>query len=565
MRAVRLVRLREDSVLFREGDPTDALYFVADGALLPSIDSPAQRTLAVLRPGDVFGELALVSDGPRTATVRALGDTTLLELDQDAARALLREEPGLAALFLRFLRDRLAEQLVATSPLFVSIDTERRARSRRASVSARSATGPGCWPQGAPVSQLVLCVCGRFEAETREGAEADDAGLARSRRGPRRARAGLSRARPRCRHGPERRSRPDARCESACTPRDAAARHGAGRTSDADAEAPRQRRFLAPAPGSGLARSVAHLSAPGPDRRHTRDEAVRAAPLLRFVRMRLANHQGRAVLLGASGCIDLERTSDGRFGADPMQAIARWDVLREWAATHEGLATGPLPDEAELGPPVPRPSKVFGIGLNYRDHAEEAGLELPKSPLVFTKFPSCLAGPRAPIVLSSDRVDWEVELVAVIGRGGRGIQSSRALQHVAGYCAGQDISDRRLQFSDRPPQFSMGKSYDGYGPIGPALVSLDAIPRPDDVALRCQVSGEAVQDGRSSNMVFSVAELVSFLSSICTLECGDLIFTGTPAGVGSTRKPPRYLKPGDEIVSVVEDVGTLRNRCIAAS
>jgi CRP-like cAMP-binding protein len=173
VRAVRRIRLREDSVLFRQGDPADALYFVADGALLPSIDAPAPRTLAALRPGDVFGELALVSDGPRTATVRALRDTTLLELDQDAVRALLREEPGLAALFLRFLRDRLAEQLLATSPLFGSIDTERL-RALAASFRLREVEdGAGLLAADAPVAQLLLCVCGRFEAEAGKGGQPD--------------------------------------------------------------------------------------------------------------------------------------------------------------------------------------------------------------------------------------------------------------------------------------------------------------------------------------------------------------------------------------------------------
>lgn len=278
--------------------------------------------------------------------------------------------------------------------------------------------------------------------------------------------------------------------------------------------------------------------------------------------MRLANHRGRAVLLGKDGSIDVERASQGRFGPDPMDAVSRFDALREWAAANPGAATGPLPPEGELGPPVPRPAKVFGVGLNYLSHAREAGLEVPKTPLVFTKFPSCLAGPCADVPLSSDRVDWEVELVVVIGRGGRRIPAEQALQHVAGYCVGQDVSDRRVQFSDKPPQFSLGKSYDGYGPIGPAVVSLDHFPDPDDLHLTCHLGGERVQDGRTSDMVFPVGHLVTFLSGICTLEAGDLIFTGTPAGVGSARKPPRYLSPGEILESRIEGVGSLRNRCV---
>jgi len=248
-----------------------------------------------------------------------------------------------------------------------------------------------------------------------------------------------------------------------------------------------------------------------------------------------------------------------------MAALSRWSEFADWAAGRRpGEAQGALVD-ADLGPPVPRPRSVFAIGLNYRDHAREAGLELPKQPMVFTKFPGCLAGPRGDIVCHSERVDWEVELVVVIGRGGRGIAARDALAHVAGYTVGQDVSDRRLQFADAPAQFSLGKSIDGYGPIGPALVSLDAFADPNDLALTCDVSGERMQDGRTSDMVFGVPALVAYLSRWCTLAPGDLIFTGTPAGVGSTRNPRRYLAPGDEVVSTIENIGTLRNRCVAAT
>jgi 2-keto-4-pentenoate hydratase/2-oxohepta-3-ene-1,7-dioic acid hydratase in catechol pathway len=279
------------------------------------------------------------------------------------------------------------------------------------------------------------------------------------------------------------------------------------------------------------------------------------------VSIALANAGGRACLLAEGRLVDIERRSEGRFTSDPMAALADWDPFCEWAAGIAPDDSDPRADESALGACVPRPQKVFGIGLNYRDHAAEAGLELPKQPMVFTKFPSCLAGPRAKIALTSDRVDWEVELVVAIGRGGRGIAERDASRHVAGYCVGQDISDRRMQFSDRPPQFSMGKSADGYGPIGPALVALADVTSPDDLALSCDVSGERVQDGRTRDMVFGVAELVAFLSRTCTLAPGDLIFTGTPAGVGSVRKPPRYLASGDEIESRIEGLGALLNRC----
>lgn len=278
--------------------------------------------------------------------------------------------------------------------------------------------------------------------------------------------------------------------------------------------------------------------------------------------VRLANADGRAVLVIGDRIADVEQASGGRFGADPMAALAQWDGFAEWAAgVGAGAATGAL-DETRLGPPVPRPTKVFAIGLNYKSHAEEGGLPLPAKPMVFTKFPSCLVGPRADVKLSSDFVDWEVELVVVIGRRCKAVSEAQALDVVAGYTVGQDISDRKLQFSDQPPQFSMGKSVDTFGPLGPAVVSLDAVGDPNDLELTCDVAGERMQSARSSDMVFGVQPLVAYLSLLCTLEPGDIIFTGTPAGVGSVRQPRRYLKAGEEIVSTIENLGTLRNRCV---
>jgi len=248
-----------------------------------------------------------------------------------------------------------------------------------------------------------------------------------------------------------------------------------------------------------------------------------------------------------------------------MALLDAWNDLREWAAGLDPDAADGEFDPVELGPCIPRPQKVFGIGLNYKDHAAEAGLDIPKQPMVFTKFPTCLVGPRADVVLTGDRVDYEVELVVAIGRGGRGIAAKDALDHVAGYCVGQDISDRKAQFADKPPQFSMGKSADSFGPIGPALVTLDEVADPGDLALTCDVGGERLQDGRTSDMIFAVEELVAFLSRTMPLAPGDLIFTGTPAGVGSLRDPRRYLGAGDVLESEIEGLGRLVNACVAAS
>ena len=222
-------------------------------------------------------------------------------------------------------------------------------------------------------------------------------------------------------------------------------------------------------------------------------------------------------------------------------------------------------EPARLGPPVPRPRKVFGIGVNYRAHAAEAGMELPKQPMVFTKFPSCLTGPQADIVLSGTTVDWEVELVVVVGRQACHVPAARAFDYVAGYCVGQDVSDRRLQFADKPPQFSLGRSLDTFGPIGPAVVQLADVRDANDLAIRCTIDDAVMQDGRTSDMIFSVPELIAFLSARLPLDPGDLIFTGTPAGVGSTQNPRRYLKAGEVVTSTIEGLGTLHNRCIEIS
>lgn len=278
--------------------------------------------------------------------------------------------------------------------------------------------------------------------------------------------------------------------------------------------------------------------------------------------VRLANVKGRASLIVGDTIVDVEQASDGKYSADPMAVLAQWSTFANWAAGKAaGAASGSL-NVADLGPIVPRPAKVFAIGLNYKSHAEEGGLPLPKQPMVFTKFPNCLVGPRANVTLSSEYVDWEVELVVILGRRARKVAEARVFEYVAGYCVGQDISDRKLQFSDQPPQFCMGKSIDTFGPIGPHLLSIDAFPDPNDLQLTCEVSGERMQNARTSDMVFSVPQLVSYLSRFCTLEAGDIIFTGTPAGVGSVRTPRRYLKAGDEIVSTIEHIGALVNRCV---
>jgi 2-keto-4-pentenoate hydratase/2-oxohepta-3-ene-1,7-dioic acid hydratase in catechol pathway len=270
---------------------------------------------------------------------------------------------------------------------------------------------------------------------------------------------------------------------------------------------------------------------------------------------RLANVSGRAALVHGSDFFDLE--SLGGPTSDPMEALARADVLAELSTTlPTRVPTGSI-DDVVLGPPVPRPQKVFGVGLNYRAHAAEGGVEPPASPLVFTKFPSCLTGPRSPVEIRSHGCDYEGELVVVIGRGGRDIPVADAWEHVAGVTVGQDISDRPAQFAASPPHFDLGKSYDTFGPTGPVVVSTDELPDRDSLRLVTEVNGEVRQDGDTSDLIFDVPTLVSFLSSVTTLVTGDLIFTGTPEGVGMAKG--MWLSDGDVITTTIEGIGTMVN------
>jgi 2,4-diketo-3-deoxy-L-fuconate hydrolase len=277
---------------------------------------------------------------------------------------------------------------------------------------------------------------------------------------------------------------------------------------------------------------------------------------------RLLNVDGRAALERDGHFHDLATVTGDPTLADPMVAIARH---RELSAIHAALGQrvpeGPV-DPGHLGPCVPRPEKVYAIGLNYRSHAGESGMAVPSAPLTFTKFPSCLVGPHADVELSGAAVDWEVEIVVVIGTGGRRIAQSDAWSHVAGVTLGQDVSDRVVQFTGQPAQFSLGKSYDTYGPIGPAVVSVDSFADPDDIELWCDVAGERMQHGRTRDLIFPVGELIAYLSDICTLRPGDIIFTGTPDGVGVAKG--RFLKPGEVIESGAAGIGTLVNRCVEA-
>lgn len=278
--------------------------------------------------------------------------------------------------------------------------------------------------------------------------------------------------------------------------------------------------------------------------------------------MRVANLNGRSVLLADGGAIDIERASSGRFGPDPSSLYERWDEFTAWAEDARLPAPEPY-SSADLRAPVPAPRQVFAIGLNYHEHAKESGLATPDQPVVFTKFPTCVTGPYGDIALpDGGHTDWEVELVAVVGRTARNVPEPDAWHHVAGLTAGQDLSERRLQLAGPAPQFSLGKSLPGFGPIGPCVATIDEFTDPDDVALGCRIGDEWVQRARTADMIFSVPRLVAALSAVLPLLPGDLVFTGTPAGVGMGRTPQRWLAPGDELVTHIETIGEMRHRLV---
>lgn len=217
----------------------------------------------------------------------------------------------------------------------------------------------------------------------------------------------------------------------------------------------------------------------------------------------------------------------------------------------------PLPALQELQAPITAPRQIFAVGFNYREHLTELATQAPKSPNVFTKFPSSLAGPAPTVQIPSPQTDWETELVIVIGQGGREIPTATAMNHVAGYMVGQDLSDRKLQFANDKPQFSLAKSYANFAPTGPWLTTADEITDLGALTLTTTVNGVEKQRTQLENLIFGVADLVSYLSGIVALYPGDLIFTGTPGGVGAGRSPQEFLQAGDQLISKIETLGAL--------
>ena len=284
--------------------------------------------------------------------------------------------------------------------------------------------------------------------------------------------------------------------------------------------------------------------------------------------MRIANVADRAYLVvragdGTDRLLDIANVSEDRFGPSLVALYDSWEDFRRWADQADlDPESGAPVDRSTLSAPSPRPRQVFAIGLNYDAHAAESGFEPPIDlPPVFTKYVSAFTGPDTDVRLpSGGNVDWEVELVVVIGTETRHVHEDLAWDHVAGVTVGQDLSERITQLRGPAPQFGLGKSYPGFAPQGPFLVTPDELPDRDNLEIGCRIDDEVVQCGRTDEMIFNVPALVSKISENVTLYPGDIIFTGTPAGVGLGRKPQRFLKAGETLHTWIEGVGEMTQR-----
>ena len=274
---------------------------------------------------------------------------------------------------------------------------------------------------------------------------------------------------------------------------------------------------------------------------------------------KLGSNSGKAIFIKDDKYYDISLISNGDISSDSIEALSDTEKLSQlYSKLTDYEPSGNLSD-INLGPPL-IPTNVFAVGLNYKKHAEESNLELPPFPMIFTKHSTCISGPKSDICMKSDMVDYEAELVFVIGKGGKDISKEDAWDHVAGLCAGQDISDRPVQFHATPPQFNLGKSFDTFGPIGPYIVSTDLFNDKESLKLQCWVNDELRQETLTNDLIFDIPYLISYISEFITLNTGDVIFTGTPEGVGATQG--KFLKDGDILKTTIEGIGTLENKCV---
>ena len=274
---------------------------------------------------------------------------------------------------------------------------------------------------------------------------------------------------------------------------------------------------------------------------------------------KLGSNSGRAIFIKDDKYYDVNTISNGDISSNSLKALSDTDKLSQLYINLKDYEPSGDLSNINLDPPI-IPTNVFAVGLNYKKHAEESNLEIPPFPMIFTKHSTCISGPKSDICMKSDMVDYEAELVFVIGKGGKDISKEDAWQHVAGLCVGQDISDRPVQFHATPPQFNLGKSFDTFGPIGPYLVSTDLFDNKESLKLQCWVNDELRQETLTNDLIFDIPYLISYISEFITLNTGDVIFTGTPEGVGATQG--KFLKDGDILKTTIEGIGTLENKCV---
>lgn len=275
---------------------------------------------------------------------------------------------------------------------------------------------------------------------------------------------------------------------------------------------------------------------------------------------KLANVNGKSSLIFGESYYDINTISQGKISSDPSEVLDSLNDLHKLSSKIDNYEATGLIESSLLGAPITNSRNCFAVGLNYKAHAEESGMEIPPFPMVFTKHTSCIVGPFNEIQMRSDIVDYEAELVVVIGKKGKNITKDNAWEHVAGLTVGQDISDRAVQFHATPPQFNLGKSFDTFGPIGPFLVSPDLVTNKDSVQIECYVNDELRQESSTDDLIFTVPDIISYISEFLTLTPGDLIFTGTPSGVGATQG--KLLKHGDIVTTSIKEIGTIKNKCV---
>jgi len=268
--------------------------------------------------------------------------------------------------------------------------------------------------------------------------------------------------------------------------------------------------------------------------------------------------------------VDLEAASNGQLKHPDVRSFlsssSNFTTTRNLIEQASAAHRIPL-DEVRLRAPILQPEKIICVGLNYKDHAKESNLPLPTEPVLFSKYATCIVGPDDAIIKPNvtNEFDYEVELVIVVGKEGKNISRENAISHVAGYTVGHDVSARDWQLKKPGGQWMAGKTFDTFAPIGPCVLICDSDStfNPHKLKIRCILNGQVVQESNTDQLIFGVEDVVSYISQIVTLRPGDLIFTGTPSGVGFARKPPLFMKPGDEVICEIEHIGRLRNHIVA--